>query len=354
MGGGRGMGVRTIDPRAHDSRLFVGAISRVVRRTTRSGSAAPMKWRSPIRGVLPGDPPRLVRASQSRKLHRDQVHKSTTVCHVDFDHGKSQRRCWRTREGNKPNTSIQRAVSQTRLLRAATSAPARLREARVAPMPLPTGAAEERRSPPREARGAPHAPPPSASSGNPLASVARASRAGTQVKRLGRKPGGHHLRAPTAGSRARTKEDGATLVGTVPDRTRDGATRTTANGMARHRSVLTLRARTRKRRKPRQALACRDRVTWTSARWTHATSWTLEHTSRTLRIPRRYVNVWQATPAVAPAVAAATRRARAFTMPRRASYDGALRRRRSGSTHVVVPRRRAEVQARSLSNAKAP
>ena len=90
-----------------------------------------------------------------------------------------------------------------------------------------------------------------------------------------------------AGSRARTKEDGATLVGTVPDRTRDGATRTTANGMVAIRSVLTLRARTRKRRKPRQELACRDRVTWTSARWTHATSWTLEHTSRTLRIPPR-------------------------------------------------------------------
>ena len=55
-------------------------------------------------------------------------------------------------------------------------------------MPPPTGAAEEGGSPPREARGAPPAPPPSASSGNPLASVTSSlRRAGTQVKRLGRK-----------------------------------------------------------------------------------------------------------------------------------------------------------------------
>ena len=55
-------------------------------------------------------------------------------------------------------------------------------------MPPPTEAAEEGGSPPREARGAPPAPPPSASSGNPLASVTSSlRRAGTQVKRLGRK-----------------------------------------------------------------------------------------------------------------------------------------------------------------------
>ena len=55
-------------------------------------------------------------------------------------------------------------------------------------MPPPTAAAEEGGSPRREEQVAPPAPPPSASSGNPLANVTSSlRRAGTQVKRLGRK-----------------------------------------------------------------------------------------------------------------------------------------------------------------------
>ena len=72
--------------------------------------------------------------------------------------------------------------------RDATTAPARLREARGAPMPPSTAAAEEGGSPRREERVTPPAPPPNASSGNPLANVTSSlRRAGTQVKRLGRK-----------------------------------------------------------------------------------------------------------------------------------------------------------------------
>ena len=84
-------------------------------------------------------------------------------------------------------------------------------------MPLPTGAAEEGGSPPREARGAPPAPPPSASSGNPLASVTSSlRRAGTQVKRLGRKiladttsvlPGG--FQSKDKGGRSDSGRDGS-------------------------------------------------------------------------------------------------------------------------------------------------
>ena len=55
-------------------------------------------------------------------------------------------------------------------------------------MPPPTGSAEEGGSPPREERVPPPPPPPSASSGGPLSNVTSSlRRAGTQVKRFGRK-----------------------------------------------------------------------------------------------------------------------------------------------------------------------
>ena len=85
-------------------------------------------------------------------------------------------------------TTFARAVSAGGIGRDATSAPARLREARGASMPPPTGSAEEGGSPPREERVPPPPPPPSASSGGPLSNVTSSlRRAGTQVKRFGRK-----------------------------------------------------------------------------------------------------------------------------------------------------------------------
>ena len=278
------MGVRTIDPRAHDSVFFVGAM-------ISSRIADDAQWQRGSNEMAKPDS----RGSAGRSTATRtciSVSKNFTAIKCTNQRlfaililiilgGVLERRAKVTNRTRR----FGRFPESRRHWRAATSAPARLREARVAPMPPPTGAAEEGGSPPREARGAPPAPPPSASSGNPLASVTSSlRRAGTRVKRLGLwrtpppcSPAGSEQ---GQGGRSDSGRDGS-------DRTRDGATRTTTNGMVAIRSVLTLRARTRKRRKPRQELACRDRVTWTSARWTHATSWTLEHTSRTLRIPPR-------------------------------------------------------------------
>ena len=177
-----------------------------------------MKWRSPIRGVLPGDPPRLITCISSlEKLHRDQVHKSTTVCHVDFDHEKASGGAGgrakvtnRTRRfGRFPRSRKQLASRDVR----ARTPP---RGAGRADAPSRREPRRRGRSPPREARGAP-APPPSASSGNPLASVTSSlRRAGTQVKRLGRKiladttsvlPGG--FQSKDKGGRSDSGRDGS-------------------------------------------------------------------------------------------------------------------------------------------------